>query len=718
MNTRARLTALLLAMAALLSSVCGSMVYADDLDEDDYYTDSNYYSPGQEENPVPVLKMSSDGIFNFEKGEERDVDILIKNVSSFYAYNILVQPVASGENIPFDVAVLDKSNTKYFLQHTTTMKLRLRISVDENAKSGTYPLTLNYSFTAKNKSGFTGSDTLYIKINGDAPNTSVTLDGFGRSAQRVEAGGRVELFAELKNDGSEDAKNVNVALTGLTPETIGMEEGSNSYNFGLLKRGASERLTFTLTVGSEVKTGSYPLTYKLTYNDADDKEVTKEFGYYVNVVNADEDNGGKTDLTVSVSEPAGTYGVGQVFSVKLTVKNTGESKTEDIVITALGNKDNAVVPRSTAVKQIKELAVGEERSYSFDFAATSEAGSKNYPLGFDIEYRTGAKTEEGYETRKFTQYSGVNIYNPDKENEDEEGKDEDKKTSTPKIIISRYKCDPVIVEAGKSFNVEMTFKNTHPVKTIKNIRLYLTVDEETEEKGNVFTPDKASNTYYINEITPGGEVSHTFNMFTVPDADARTYSLNVNFEYEDAEFNEYKSTELVGINVKQKAELTTSDIIVPADANMGEGMGIAFDLYNTGKVTLSNVMVRVEGEGFDTSSATYYAGTMDAGASDMYEGTVMPMDMGSHSGRVIISYEDSSGEKHEKVQDFTVNVQEAVPMDDYGEGFEEEMPDEGEAKSRLPLLLGIGAAVLVFAFIIGVIIKKCAARRRERELSE
>ena len=264
----------------------------------------------------------------------------------------------------------------------------------------------------------------------------------------------------------------------------------------------------------------------------------------------------------------------------------------------------------------------------------------------------------------------------------------------------------------------MTFKNTHPVKTIKNIRLYLTVDEETEEKGNVFTPDKASNTYYINEITPGGEVSHTFNMFTVPDADARTYSLNVNFEYEDAEFNEYKSTELVGINVKQKAELTTSDIIVPADANMGEGMGIAFDLYNTGKVTLSNVMVRVEGEGFDTSSATYYAGTMDAGASDMYEGTVMPIDMGSHSGRVIISYEDSSGEKHEKVQDFTVNVQEAVPMDDYGEGFEEEMPDEGEAKSRLPLLLGIGAAVLVFAFIIGVIIKKCAARRRERELSE
>ncbi len=56
-----------------------------------------------------------------------------------------------------------------------------------------------------------------------------------------------------------------------------------------------------------------------------------------------------------------------------------------------------------------------------------------------------------------TQYAGANVSNPEKDNEE----DGDKKESKPKIIVSDYKCDPVIVMAGENFDLTMTFLNTH-----------------------------------------------------------------------------------------------------------------------------------------------------------------------------------------------------------------------------------------------------------------
>lgn len=319
----------LLTLTGVLSTDISIYAEDDTTYEDDEYVDDNsdYYSPGPQINPNPVLKMSSDGILNFTKGETRDVTLNIKNVSSFYAYNILIQPVASGNDFPYEIQVLDKSNTKYFLQNTVTMQLKLRITIDEDAKSGIYPLTLNYTFTANDKSGFTGSDTVYIKVGGEVTNTSVTLKNFQRSADRMTAGGVAALYVDLENTGNSDVDDVTVVLDGLAADGIGMANGSNTYNFSTLEKGKTERLTFNITANKDLKTGSYPLTYKLKYLNSDGEEVSKEFGYYVNVSAVGEtDDDARADLTVTASEPTGTYNVGQVFSVNLTVKNTGDHK--------------------------------------------------------------------------------------------------------------------------------------------------------------------------------------------------------------------------------------------------------------------------------------------------------------------------------------------------------------------------------------------------------
>ena len=46
-------------------------------------------------------------------------------------------------------------------------------------------------------------------------------------------------------------------------------------------------------------------------------------------------------------------------------------------------------------------------------------------------------------------------------------------------------------------------------------------------------------------------------------AQPKTYTLTVNFEYEDAEGNEYTAQELLGINVEQVTELNMDEFAMP-----------------------------------------------------------------------------------------------------------------------------------------------------------
>ncbi len=81
--------------------------------------------------------------------------------------------------------------------------------------------------------------------------------------------------------------------------------------------------------------------------------------------------------------------------------------------------------------------------------------------------------------------------------------------SKPKIIVSDYVCDPIIVMAGNEFDLTMTLMNSHKYKSVHNIKMFLTMAEETTsdtaKTGNIFTPVDSSNTFYFDDIVPKGK---------------------------------------------------------------------------------------------------------------------------------------------------------------------------------------------------------------------
>lgn len=282
----------------------------------------------------------------------------------------------------------------------------------------------------------------------------------------------------------------------------------------------------------------------------------------------------------------------------------------------------------------------------------------------------------------------------------------------PKIVIDTYKLDPNPVTAGERFTLEMTFYNTNGVNSIRNLKASLATQEVTEKSGSVFIPDDTSNTFYARYIAPEGEVSKRIRMFVVPDAQQRTYTMTVTFEYEDADGNEYTSTESFGVPVVQRTELRTGELSIPKEAMMYQPTIAPLQFYNTGKTPLYNLMVKLESD-MTSENPQMFVGNFASGAQETFEVNFSPETPGEHTGKIIFSYEDVSGKEHTQEIPFTVNVAEGM---DPGM-MEGEIPPEEMMPPQQPPIW-TNPLVWIAGLIVIVIIILLIRRRRKKKQEE
>lgn len=670
--------------------------------------------PPEKEEP-PKIRMGGDGSVTLEAGSETTTEIPIINTAQSYAYNLLIQAKPE-KDAPFTIKFLDGTNRKNFIERVGSTKALLSFNIDKNAVPGTYPVTLEFSYTGKDKTSYNNSDTLYVKIENKNNIPNVILNNFKASKQQINMGEQFTLDATLESTNKIDAKNLSLQVLGLEESNMALIGNTDTVYFDEFLGNSKLPVQFKFATNQKTKEGSNKLTFKLVYTDIAGKEFTREFQYYVNVLKNGAVNNNISDIKItSLTPPSSTLGVNQSGTFTLKLKNFGKSEAKNIKITA--KIPEGLVPTSSNIVVIPSIQANQEKTITFNVAPTSTAITQAYSVGFSVEISNGSNSnEEGAPVNpSFEQYAGVNVNNPNPKKPGAEGEKE--KTSVPKIIISKYVATPTIPEAGKPFELAMTFKNTHSVKKVKNIKLYLTVEDKTEEKGNVFAPNNSSTTFYIPEIAPNSEVSHVFDLFTVPDAKPRSYTINVNFEYEDEQANEYKTTELVGVNVKQQSKLETSEINMPQSGNMGEPLNLSFQVYNTGKVILSNLKIKLEGENFDTSMASSFIGNLDSGGSEYFEGTFIPNKTGEQNIKLTISYDDTDGQTITKTDEYKINIQEPQQIE---ETFND-MPKEETKKPFIKnTLVKGGIIVLVIILVISFILylRKKAKLKKEFDFNE
>ena len=655
-------------------------------------------------------------------GKLSKVDITLRNVSSFAASNVQVYPLANKD------FTLNMEELKSFnLSARGEKSFVLSVTPDKSVKAGDYEVEFEYTYQNNLKTVTTGKGTIYVKVSEDisAPaDIQMAMGGFAVNPAKIVAGDTFTLSANVLNQSAVQVNGVRVKLTGLASDGVSIANATTSLTLGTLASKTSQAVSYTLTTNNKMKTGSYAVILELSYMDEKGVTVTDSFPYYVSVVAKDDtvdedDTRAQLEIT-SISRPTQAFGVGQTITISATVKNTGDGTAKNVKLSADPEAD--ILPQTANIQIINKLAPGESQTLTYTFAATDKAKSRNHNIGFTLNYETG---ESAGATDTVLQYVGVTVSNPEADDKD----DETISKSVPKIIVSNYVVEPLIVMAGKEFDLDLTYMNTHSTKGVYNIKVTAQVIGTSTEKGNVFTPVGSSNTFYIESIDPKEETTQHLRMYTVPDAQPKNYILTVRFEYEDEDGNALTATEEVGINVQQVTNLMLGEVYLPSEVYLNNSVYVSFTLQNRGAVNLRNMKVKMEGEGIDATGSEVIIGNFNAGAYDYYDGNFFPTAEGLQEVRIVITYDNDMMEPQERIETYFVNVV-AMPDwnsgGDWGGGWDGGYPVEEEQGFfdkvfefvKKPVVWGsaIGVVVIVGAGITVWQVRK--KRQKEMELDE
>lgn len=585
------------------------------------------------------------------------------------------------------------------------------IVTESDFVGGTIPVTLDLQYDIGGQRE-TQQEIIYVRITGRS-NPAIEIkkvDTFWINEQ--EAGKEFQVPFQVTNTGDAPANNIKISLNGLKSKEITLANGLSTADITSLNPGDTKYITFNLKSDKSMAPGTYMLDLDYTFSG---------YGQDANKTNEQAPKTGKYQFSFNITKsqqepsalefrnikfPSGILYRNAKATISFDLVNTGKVTAKNLKIQANSQDQNGLASRTVSIIQLKELAPGEKKNFSYDFMVTPSAETKNYPVELKVDYTDDTKAE----AQSTSQIVGVFVKAPVEKND---GKPVNE--STPKLIIEDYYLEPQTIEAGKPFKLFLKFFNTNAKKTVKNIKIFLTSDtQESVGSGDsnggqtggamptasVFTPVDSSNTFYIASIAPGARIEKEITFTTVPDTAAKTYTVVANFEYEDAKANKYTDTAQIGVPVVQQAKLEVGDVLPQGEFMIGGETPLSIDYYNTGKANLSNVMIKIKGEGLKFDTPSYYKGAFAPGSQDTFMVNVTPDTPGQKKVELVWTFEDSMGVTQEVKKEYEFTVEDMPKMD------ENDMNNQdmggGSSKGIFKILggLAVAAAAIGGAFFI------------------
>ena len=606
------------------------------------------------------------------------------------------------------------ANNKIFNFANSTEEAYFFIKVDSDFQGGTVPvnISLDYDVDSVRTSQ---QETVYVKVN--APTKPVNpaieikkVDTFWINEQ--EAGKEFQVPFQVTNTGDAPANNIKLSLGGLKTKEITLASGLSTADITSLNPGDTKYITFNLKSDKSMAPGTYMLDLDYTFSgygpgkDEANEQAPKtgKYQFSFNITKSQQEPSALEFRNIKF--PSGILYRNAKATISFDLVNTGKVTAKNLKVQANSQDQNGLASRTVSIIQLKELAPGEKKNFSYDFMVTPSAETKNYPVELKVDYTDDTKAE----AQSTSQIVGVFVKAPKEKND---GKPVNE--STPKLIIEDYYLEPQTIEAGKPFKLFLKFFNTNAKKTVKNIKIFLTSDTQesvgsrdsnggqtggTMPTASVFTPVDSSNTFYIASIAPGARIEKEITFTTVPDTAAKTYTVVANFEYEDAKANKYTDTAQIGVPVVQQAKLEVGDVLPQGEFMVGGETPLSIDYYNTGKANLSNVMIKIKGEGLKFDTPSYYKGAFAPGSQDTFMVNVTPDTPGQKKVELVWTFEDSMGVTQEVKKEYEFTVEDMPKMD------ENDMNNQdmggGSSKGIFKILggLAVAAAAIGGAFFI------------------
>lgn len=527
--------------------------------------------------------------------------------------------------------------------------------------------------TVKDKTGTIGESKaqLYVAtiFKPDTPDPSVNYNpqvtiNVKPNGGKLEAGKLNSLDLDIINVGNAPLVNMKVSIQGLT-DKIALKNASTEVVLGSIATNSQKSASFPLDIAKDQKEANTAFTFTVTGKDPNGKEVTFTKTEYITVVGGGSSSTENLEIS-SIKNPS-EVDPNKDFNLSFVVKNTGGSEAEKVKVTV---EPTAPIVNKTKNVFIVDFPSGSAKSFSVTMFASGATEAKNYPIKITVETQGEAPTA-------ISQYTGVFV----------KGDTAGTKT-VPQVIIEDYSYGGSFVHANKPFNLNLCLRNTNKSQTIKNLKVSISSDEGT------FIPVDSSSSFYIEGIGPNSSASQSIQLMAKPDAPQKTIGVMVDMTYEDKDGNQISAKETISVPVVQDLRLVIDEIVQPMELYVGQQMAVSVQFYNMGKTAISNLKITAEGNGIEfPTSPNQFVGNFEPGKNDYYDLNFIPNQAGPVDGRVIFTFEDSSGETKTIEQVFTFN---AMEMPIIEEPINPEIPEEpGSSKMKyvylgLAVVLGVG----------------------------
>lgn len=472
----------------------------------------------------------------------------------------------------------------------------------------------------------------------------------------------------------------------------------------------------------------------------------------------DQDKKTLAQIVLSVGDEQETpvFKAGQKTELKINVANKGNVDAKDVSISPVIEKPEDWpfdMSRLNYDKTIGTVAAGSKAEVVWgtdkeELKVREDVTGKSYKLTFHITYNDGDKA---YETDKYVfvkteakpaeqnkpadpdkgdqgntvpstpdtqggDLSGGGVYNNDISYSGGGSGESPDSTSVPRVIVTGFDTQPTEVKAGSNFKLIIHLKNTSARTAVSNMLFDLqapAAGTDAAAEAPAFLPASGSSTIYLDSIPAGGTKDISIDLNARADLVKKPYSITMTMHYEDNHATQFEGQSSLAIPVSQDARFEFSEITIsPDSAAVGEEVNITCNLYNLGRIKMYNVKAKFEGDGIEGQEQ--FIGNLDPGATGMIDGivTATAESYDENNCKLIISYEDDSGNVSTEEKEFTMQIspeEEDFGIDPY---MDEEPVNQG---SKIPVIALIAAVIVIAGAAAFVIIRKKKNRRLEEE---
>ena len=269
--------------------------------------------------------------------------------------------------------------------------------------------------------------------------------------------------------------------------------------------------------------------------------------------------------------------------------------------------------------------------------------------------------------------------------------------ATPKLVVTGREIKGDAVKAGEEFEMTIHLKNESNSTRLRNISVKLSSED------NQIITTSGSDSIYIDNLDKEAECEITVKMKAREDLEQKNYTVNVDYNYEDNSKNTFEGSACVTVPVEQEARLGISEVkLSKSELDVDGKTSLSFKVNNMGLDTLRNITVEFSGD--TIKEVSYYAGTVESGASGNVDMTITPDKVGNDDINIKVTFEDASGNVSTFEDTVPLLVNEAEP----------EVAEAVEEPAVSPAILGGGAvAVIILISLVAGIIKKLSQKKYE-----